>query len=109
MRRNSTPVRKDMIALIFVHLPAAIRKGVHQKLAGALKTGGMLVLEAFNPQQLRNSSGGPKNEEMLYTPDMLRDDFGTLKIQYLEKVETHIDEGRLHSGPADVVRLIAVK
>lgn len=101
--------RYDMIALIFVHLPPEIRKSVHQKLAGALKTGGMLVLEAFNPQQLRNSSGGPKNKEMLYTPDMLRDDFGTLKIQYLEKVETHIDEGRLHSGLADVVRLIAVK
>ena len=35
----------DALVLIFVHLPPEIRCSVHQRLLGALKTGGVLILD----------------------------------------------------------------
>lgn len=38
-------------------------------LAQGLRPGGRLVLEAFHPAQLALRSGGPKDLDLLYTPD----------------------------------------
>lgn len=99
----------DLVALSYAHFLPQIRRPAHRKLAGALKKGGILMLEAFNPRQLGNTSGGPVDISMLYTAGMLREDFAMLKIRLLEEVRIEIAEGKLHTGPADVVRLIAVK
>ena len=99
----------DMIALIFAHYPSSIRKLVHQKCIKALKPGGLLLLEAFNPLQLNNQSGGPKDTDMLYTATLLKDDFAPLNIKYLEELTVDLSEGKHHSGKGDVVRLLAIK
>ncbi len=99
----------DLIAFIFAHYPSSIRKQVHQKCIKALKPGGLLLLEAFNPLQLNNQSGGPKNTDMLYSADLLKHDFATLNIKYLQELTVDLSEGRHHSGKGDVVRIIATK
>ncbi len=99
----------DMIALIFAHFPSGIRKQVHQKCIEALKPGGILLLEAFTPLQLHNQSGGPKNMDMLYTADLLKGDFESLNINYLQELEINLSEGKHHSGKGSVVRLLATK
>ncbi|MDE3185221.1 MAG: methyltransferase domain-containing protein [Bacteroidota bacterium] len=99
----------DMIALIFAHFPSAIRKQFHQKCINALKPGGLLLLEAFNPLQLNNESGGPKDPDMLYTTAILRDDFGNLNFKYLQELKVNLSEGKHHEGKADVIRLLATK
>ena len=53
---------------------------VHAACVGALKPGGMLILEAYNPQQLEFKTGGPPVAEMMFTKDMLEDDFKGLKV-----------------------------
>ncbi|MFC7411247.1 SAM-dependent methyltransferase [Hydrogenophaga atypica] len=95
----------DALALVFVHLPTAIRAQVHQRLLQALKPGGLVLIEAFTPKQLHLRSGGPKDVAMLYTLDLLRADFAaeTRELMSLE-CETHLDEGPGHQGPAHVVR-----
>ncbi|WJJ92693.1 class I SAM-dependent methyltransferase [Neopusillimonas aromaticivorans] len=50
----------DAVVLTYVHLPAECRQAIHQNLARALRPGGVLVLEAFSPDQLAKTSGGPK-------------------------------------------------
>ncbi|MGM0580908.1 MAG: class I SAM-dependent methyltransferase [Bacteroidota bacterium] len=99
----------DVVALIYAHFPAELRKIAHQKAIKWLKPGGKLILEAFNPKQIDNDSGGPKNIEMLYSEDLLREDFKDLKIEKLEILETNLSEGNFHKGKADVIRLIAIK
>jgi len=99
----------DVVALIYAHFPEGLRKIAHQKAVKWLKPGGKLVLEAFNPKQIDNSSGGPKNMEMLYTEEMLREDFKELKIENLQMLETNLSEGEFHKGKANVIRLIATK
>jgi SAM-dependent methyltransferase len=101
------PEAYDAVALIFTHKHESIRRPVHRKLASALKPGGHLFLEAYSKEQLTHGTGGPPNEQLLYTLDDLREDFSDLDIIELEKVEAEIREGRYHTGLASVVRLVA--
>ena len=76
----------DAVALIYAHLPVLIRQALHKKVISWLKPGGKLILEAFNSLQLNNESGGPKSIDMLYTKEMLKEDFSALHIDYIEDV-----------------------
>lgn len=99
----------DVVALVYAHLPVLIRQALHEKVISWLKPGGKLILEAFNPLQLNNESGGPKSIDMLYTKDMLNIDFSALRINYIEDVEIELSEGDFHKGKSNVIRLIATK
>lgn len=97
----------DVIGLIYAHFPSAIRCIVHQRLLKFLKPGGIIILEAFNPLQLKNTSGGPKDISMLYTIEMLKQDFEGLQFETLETANIRLEEGKLHEGEAEVIRMIA--
>lgn len=99
----------DTIALIYAHMPSAIRRTIHRKLVDSLKIGGFLIMEAFAKDQIDRSSGGPKNRDMLYATEDLKKDFKALDIQLLEQTTVKLDEGKHHQGEGDVVRLIARK
>lgn len=99
----------DCITLIFVHLPDGLRQQVHHAAVRALKPGGILILEAFTLKQLSLTSGGPKTADMLYTSEMLQDDFKMLvEVETCETLAT-LDEGPLHQGLAEVVQLSGFK
>lgn len=99
----------DVVAFIYAHFPAKNREKIHQKAISWLKHGGKIILEAFNPMQLSNTSGGPKDISMLYTEDMLRKDFEGMNIDLLQSTQTTLAEGNYHKGKADIIRLIATK
>ena len=102
---NST----DVVAFIYAHFPPTIRKGIHQKAVGWLKPGGRIILEAFNPNQLKNSSGGPKEISMLYTKAFIEEDFRELKIDILQTIQTTLTEGQYHEGIADIIQFVGIK
>ena len=97
------------MAFIYAHFPPAIRKQIHQKAIHWLKPGGKIIIEAFHPNQLQNNSGGPKELSMLYTEEMIKEDFEGLEIEILQTSQTTLNEGKYHEGRADIVRFIAVK
>ena len=94
---------------MYAHFPPSARKKLHQKAIDWLKPGGKIILEAFNPSQLENTSGGPKDEDILYTIAMLKEDFKSLNIELLETKHVQLNEGAYHKGKADIIRLIATK
>jgi hypothetical protein len=97
----------DALVLIFTHLPATFRQTAHRRLAKGLRSGAWVLLEAFHPAQLGFSSGGPKDADMLYTPEQLNADFGGLIQPVLNwHGETVLDEGPGHQGPAHVTRWV---
>lgn len=96
----------DRVVAIYIHFPPDIRSRMHHAMLNALKPGGVLILEAFTPEQLKFKSGGPPVLEMLYTADQLRLDFAGGEILQLEECLTDLAEGRYHRGPAAVVRLV---
>lgn len=99
----------DVIGLFFVHLPEQLRIKFHNQIASCLKPGGKIILEAFNPEQLNNNSGGPKKLEMLYSIEQLSNDFKDLQIETLEYFTSILSEGKFHEGKSDLIRLVAIK
>jgi len=93
----------DGVAAIFLHLPPEMRAKIHPAMLRALKPGGILIFEAFTPEQLQFHSGGPKDAALLYTAEVLRSDFTTAEVLELEEVRVHVDEGPKHSGMSAVV------
>lgn len=102
--------RFDLVAAIYAHFPPDIRPAMHRAMYEALAPGGILVLEAFGPQQLNFQSGGPRTPEMLYTVALLRADLAnvapTPAYLHLEETLTELDEGRYHRGRAAVLRAL---
>jgi SAM-dependent methyltransferase len=99
----------DCIVFIYAHFPADIRAGIHQRALGWLKPGGTIIMEAFNPEQLPRTSGGPKDITMLYTPEMLMQDYEDVEDISISLESVTLDEGPLHQGKAEVIRMIAKK
>ncbi|TGE22622.1 class I SAM-dependent methyltransferase [Hymenobacter metallicola] len=103
------PGAYDAIGLIYAHLPPVARWAVHAAAARSLAPGGHLILEAFSTRQLGLPSGGPTSAELLYDPDTLAADFAGLSVRENHELGVVLHEGSFHSGPATVVRLLAVR
>ncbi|MGE5383109.1 MAG: class I SAM-dependent methyltransferase [Omnitrophica WOR_2 bacterium] len=99
----------DAIGLIYVHMPSDFRLQVHTELLRLLKPGGCIILEAFSKTQMENTSGGPKNADLLYDAEDLKIDFMQLRMLEFHTIRLHLEEGKLHHGIADVIRLFGRK
>lgn len=93
----------DAVAPIFLHLPPELRTQIHPAMLRALKPDGILILEAFTPENLEFHAGGPKDVNLLYTAELLRKDFASAEVIELEEIKVHMDEGIKHSGMSAVV------
>lgn len=97
----------DALVLVFTHLPATFRQTAHRRLAHGLRPGAWVVLEAFHPAQLEHTSGGPKDADMLYTPEQLSADFAGLVQPVLTwQGQVTLSEGPGHQGLAQVTRWV---
>ena len=105
----------DAVVSVFVHLPPAERQVVHAGMWRALRPGGLLVMEAFRPEQAAvqrrspdgRGSGGPPDPALLFSAAVLRGDFPGAEWLLLEETETILAEGTHHVGPAAVTRGVA--
>jgi cyclopropane fatty-acyl-phospholipid synthase-like methyltransferase len=103
------PETFDCIVLIFAHMAHSKRKEYHQQLVSYLKPGGKVILEGFSKKQISFTSGGPREIEMLFSADELKNDFSNLTIQSLEEETIELSEGLFHRGLASVMRLTGIK
>ena len=97
----------DGIVSIFAHVPPEVRQRVHAQVLTALKPGGILLLEAYRPQQLEHGTGGPPDEARMLDLERLRPELGTLEWLLAREVERDVIEGRYHTGRASTVQLVA--
>lgn len=99
----------NAIVSIFAHVPPAIRRPLHKRVVEGLKSGGMLVLEAYRPEQIKLGTGGPPVPALTMTLNALRDELDGLIFRHASELERDVVEGRYHSGKGAVVQVIAVK
>jgi SAM-dependent methyltransferase len=97
------------IVSIFCHLPSALRRDVHRRVVSSLAPGGVVILEAYTPDQIGRGTGGPQSEDLLMTAQSLQEEFSHLEILHLREVDREVMEGTGHSGEAAVVQLVAQK
>jgi cyclopropane fatty-acyl-phospholipid synthase-like methyltransferase len=99
----------DGVISIFGHTPSRVRRKLHHKIKNSLKKSGVLLLEGYSTEQLKYDTGGPKDQDMLYTTAELEEDFAELKIHNLQGLIRNINEGAAHTGESSVIQLVAQK
>ena len=97
----------DGVVSIFAHVPVPVRQRVHTALPRTLRPGGVLLLEAYRPQQLQRGTGGPPDDARMLDLERLRAELGSLDWLLAREVERRVLEGRYHTGMASVVQLVA--
>jgi len=97
------------IVSIFCHLAPELRRKVCKKVKAGLTEGGVFILEGFTKKQLQYGTGGPKNEELLYSVGQLKEDLNGLRFEIAHEIERELDEGMHHRGMAAVVQLLGFK
>lgn len=98
----------DLVVAVFIQFVGpAERDRLFARIKGALKPGGLILLQGYRTEQLAYGTGGPGQVENLYTEALLRDDFGDCDILHLESHDTHISEGVGHAGKSALIDLIA--
>jgi hypothetical protein len=106
------PLEKDsleLIGLVYFHLFPEARTRYHEHLAASLKTGGLIVIEVFSKEQIYNSTGGPKDLNLLYSLGDIIKDFNDMEIVYAANEAVNLNEGPFHQGMADVIRFVGKK
>lgn len=99
----------DGVVSIFCHLPEALRRTLHAKIVDALKPQGVLLLEAYTPEQLLFATGGPPVADMMMTRQALQQELAGLKFSYIQELQRDVIEGSGHTGKGAVVQLVAIK
>jgi len=99
----------DAIGFVYAHFHNKKRNQIHNQLLKFLKPGGWIILEAFSKKQIPYPSGGPKDLEMLYDLNDLKQDFDHYKKVIQQELLIELDEGEFHRGKAMVVRYVGRK
>lgn len=103
------PDNWDAVISIFCHLPSAVRADLHRKVVAGLRPGGVFILEAYTPAQLKLKTGGPPTEDLLMTLSALKRELKGLRFIHAQELERNVIEGQLHTGRGAVVQVVAVK
>jgi SAM-dependent methyltransferase len=99
----------DAIVSIFAHVPPAVRRPLHGKIVRGLRPGGMLVLEAYTPEQIGLGTGGPPVAELTMSLELLHEELDGLIFRHAVELQRDVIEGRFHTGKGAVVQVVAIK
>jgi SAM-dependent methyltransferase len=99
----------DAIVSIFCHLPPHLRADIHRQSVAGLRSGGVLILEAYTPRQLEFKTGGPPNADLMMSAAILTQELQGLEFKQLREIDRDIYEGEYHHGIGAVVQAIAIK
>lgn len=104
----------DAVALIYAHFPKDIRAEYHKLLLSYLRRDGLIIFEGFSKkhsvyQKENPKVGGPKDEDLLFSMEEIKKDFGELNFLELYETEVDLKEGEFHNGLGAVIRFVAQK
>ena len=99
----------DAVVSIFAHVPPVVRQQIHKRVVRALRPGGLLILEAYTPEQIGRGTGGPPDEKLMMNLESLEEELDGLEFLLAEEKLRPVNEGFGHTGDGHVVQLIAKK
>lgn len=80
------PASADLVAVLYLHLPAAQRSAVLARAAQALAPGGVILVVGHDLLNLTEGVGGPRDPGVLMTPDAIAADLADLVVERAERV-----------------------
>ena len=97
------------VVSIFCHLPRRVRVPLYAAIVRGLRPGGVLVLEAYTPNQLGRGTGGPQDPDMLVSLAGLREELAGLDFVHARELDREVREGAYHTGVASVVQVVGLR
>lgn len=97
------PASAELVTVMFLHLPRAERRSVLAKAADALAPGGRLLLVGHDRLDIGRDVRGPKDPEVLYTPDEVAADLPGLVVEQARRAD-HDDDGSVSTNTVVVAR-----
>ena len=76
----------DLVAVLYLQLPAEERRLVLGQATEAVALGGTLLVVGHDLQNLNGGYGGPKDPRVLFTPDDVAAELPSLEIEKAERV-----------------------
>jgi SAM-dependent methyltransferase len=98
-----------VVAIYFQFLTPDERHQVFARIRGALKPGGLLLIEGYRPKQLEYKTGGPSQVENLYTRELLEAEFGSFSELRITEHDSMRSEGTGHAGMSALIDLVGRK
>jgi SAM-dependent methyltransferase len=92
----------DYCACVFMHMPHDNLVTIYEQLLTFLKQNGKLLIVGFNKKQLIHNSGGPKNEDWLFSSSVIKKQFELHRIIHCNDIQTNLSEGKGHEGIAEI-------
>lgn len=99
----------NVVGIFFQFADAQERTLLFQKMAHAVKPGGVLLIQGYHVDQLKFNTGGPGVLENLYTEDLMRASFSNFDVLDLCVYEAMVQEGKGHSGESALLGYVGVK
>jgi SAM-dependent methyltransferase len=100
----------DVVVEIFTQFSSPAERAMKWTgMRRSLKPGGLIIIQGYTPKQLSYGTGGPKQEENLYTRAMLESAFGDFRDMKIVEEEREIHEGTSHGGMSAVINFTARK
>ncbi len=89
----------DLVAVLYLHLPARERREALARAAEALAPGGVLLVLGHDASNPAEGYGGPQDPAILFTPDDVVSELPGLAIQRAERVRRPIAsvDGEVHA------------
>ena len=97
----------NVVGICFQFIPPNLIDDVLIGLRSATKTGGILFIHCYTPDQISYGTGGPKDLSLMYTKDTFIRSFQQSEIVKLEEYEATIHEGAGHNGKSAMIDFIA--
>jgi len=81
----------DLVAVLYLQLPANERRAVVRSAVSALAPGGLLFVLGHDTTNLAEGYGGPKDSRVLFTPEDVVADLLGLTTERVEKVHRNVE------------------
>ena len=87
LREWQPPERQfDLVAVLYLQVPAHERRAVLARSAAAVAPGGTLLVVGHDLENLDGGHGGPQDPRVLFTPDEVAGELPGLEIEKAERV-----------------------
>jgi SAM-dependent methyltransferase len=95
LRHRPEPGEFDLVAVLYLQLPSALRRFVLARAAAALAPGGTLLVVGHDLANLDDGHGGPREPAVLMTPEDVAAELPALVVERAERVRraVHTEHG----------------
>jgi SAM-dependent methyltransferase len=81
LRGWQPPAEYDLVAMLYLHVPANERRAVLSRAVASLAPGGALLVVGHHSDNIEHGSGGPKDPRVLYSAEDVAADLGGLELE----------------------------